>query len=102
VLAAADCWIDRARPPRRRLDLRPLLRDLRLEESPAAGGTPSHTLVMDLWLTDNGTARPEEVLGLVGLEDLLRDGAVLERTRLELEDEQPPKEVASRRVASSK
>jgi radical SAM-linked protein len=89
VLAAREWWIDRTRPPRRRLDLRPLLRDLRLEE------TPPCRLVMDLALTDSGTARPEEVLGLLGLEDLLDAGAVLERTRLELEDEQPPPEVAS-------
>ena len=39
-----------------------------------------------------GTARPEEVLGLLGLQDLLDAGAVLERTRLELSDELPSSE----------
>jgi radical SAM-linked protein len=84
VLAAEACWIDRTRPPKRRLDLRPFLRDLRLEQGPV----PS--LVMELWLTDSGTARPEEVLRLLNLHDLLDAGAVLERVRLELTDELEP------------
>jgi hypothetical protein len=42
---------------------------------------------LDLWVTPTGTARPEEVLGLLGLEDVMAGGAVLERTRMELEDE---------------
>jgi radical SAM-linked protein len=88
VLAAPECWIDRNRPPRRRLDLRPFLRDLRLEE-PQGADLPVCRLFMDLRLTDSGTARPEEVVRLLGLEDLLESGAVFERTRLELEDELP-------------
>jgi hypothetical protein len=43
---------------------------------------------MDLWLTATGTARPEELLGLVGLKDLLADGVVLERVRLELDNDE--------------
>jgi hypothetical protein len=43
---------------------------------------------MLLHLTPSGTARPEEVLGLLGLQDLLDAGAILERTRLELQDEE--------------
>jgi hypothetical protein len=50
---------------------------------------------MDLWLTDAGTARPEEVVRLLDLYDLLDVGAVLERTRLELEDEIPPPAVTA-------
>jgi radical SAM-linked protein len=87
VLAAPECWIDRTRPPCRRLDVRPFLRDLRLEEP---GGQARCTLFMDLWLTDSGTARPEEVVRLLGLEELLASGVVFERTRLELEDEPSP------------
>jgi hypothetical protein len=45
---------------------------------------------MDLWLTPSGTARPDEVLTLLGLQELLAAGCVLERTRLELFDETPP------------
>jgi hypothetical protein len=43
---------------------------------------------MVLRLTSTGTARPEEVLALLGIEDLLDAGAVLERSRLELHDEE--------------
>jgi radical SAM-linked protein len=90
VLAAPFLWVDRTRPPRRRLDLRPLIRDLRLAEETHRTDTPRLLLVMDLWLRECGTARPEEVLRLIHLEELLDSGAVLERTRLELDDELPP------------
>jgi hypothetical protein len=53
------------------------------------------SLEMDLVVTPGGTVRPEEILGLLGLEDLLEEGAVLERTRLELEDEPVPSPVRS-------
>jgi radical SAM-linked protein len=89
VLAAPECPIDRLRPHSRqagrRLDVRPFLDDLRLVPS-ADGGR----LEIILRLTPAGTARPEEVLRLLGLEDLLDAGAVLERSRLELTDELPP------------
>jgi radical SAM-linked protein len=89
VLAAGVCQVERTRPPRRFLDIRPFLKDLRLEE---VGGKPEVMfLSMELWLTPAGTARPEEVLTVLGLADLGPDGpasVVLERTRLELEDEQ--------------
>ena len=105
-----------------RVDLRPFLRELRLvraegqSEVPSprppprsgegAGGRGSQTptegesanataLEVDLWLTPSGTARPVEVLGLLGLTDLLEAGAVLERSRLELHDENCSSSVAS-------
>ena len=53
---------------------------------------------MDLWVKPSGMARPDEVLGLLGLQDVIEAGAVIERTRLELEDETPP---PSRRVVVS-
>jgi radical SAM-linked protein len=94
VLASAECWVERTRPQRRRLDVRPFLRDLRVvalaaDETPPGTAAPT-ALEMDLWLTPGGTARPDEVLGLLGLQDLLEIGAVLERTRLELHDEITP------------
>jgi radical SAM-linked protein len=82
VLAAPHCWVERTRPPQRRIDLRPLIRDARLAKS--GGGA---FLEIDLSLTAAGTARPEELLTLLGLRDLLDSGAVLERTRLELEED---------------
>jgi len=95
VLAAPACWIDRRRPQsrqaERRIDLRPLLVDLLIYPLRGLSGTAK--LEMVLRLTSTGTARPDEVLGLLGLEDLLDAGAVLERSRLELHDELPPSEV---------
>src|SRR5258708_1299556 len=78
-------------PPRRCIRLRPLLRHPpRREAGPDAPGTdrpPLPFLEMDRWLPPAGTARPEEVLTLLGLQDLPDAGYVLERTRLELCDE---------------
>ena len=89
VLAARECWIDRFRPHSRqagrRLDVRPFLIDLLIHPHP--GSSPTAVLEMILRLTSTGTARPDEVLGLLGLENLLDAGAVLERSRLELKDE---------------
>jgi radical SAM-linked protein len=62
----------------RTLDIRPYLRDLRLVDG---------ALELDFWVTPTGTARPEEVLALLHMGDLLEAGAVLERCTLELHDE---------------
>jgi radical SAM-linked protein len=102
VLAAKECWVERTRPPARRVDLRAFVRDLRITPAfseprplgsgdaaplPHGRGSDSPSLEMDLWLTPQGTARPEEVLTLLGVNDLLDAGALLERARLELTDE---------------
>ncbi len=89
ILACAECWIDRRRPqsrkPERRLDVRPFLADLSIHQR--SGSSQSAVLEMVFRLTSAGTARPEEILSLLGLEDLLDAGFVLERSRLELHDE---------------
>jgi radical SAM-linked protein len=81
VLASAECPVERTRPEKKRIDLRPYIDQIR----PLAGA-----LEMDLWVKPSGMARPDEVLGLLGLRDVTEAGAVVERTRLELEDETPP------------
>jgi hypothetical protein len=96
LLASAECWIERTRgawrtPPvegdhaeepapaaAHSFNLRPYVRDIRLS---------SGSLEVDLWVTPNGTARPQEILSVLGLTDLLEAGAVLERSTLELDDE---------------
>jgi radical SAM-linked protein len=78
ILSAPDCWVERARPQPRRLDIRGYIHDLRLGVG---------ELEMDLKVTPQGTARPDEILHLLGLGDLLSNGAVLERNQLEIEDE---------------
>ncbi len=82
VLAAGECWVERHRPTPRRVNLRPLLDGLELIVGPE--GTD---LEMTFWLRPEGTARPEEVLTLLGLADLVPAGVVLQRSRLELQDE---------------
>src|SRR5262245_13277000 len=78
LLAQPECWVDRAKPQPRRVNIRPFLRDLR------AG---SDALEIDLTVTPTGTARADEVLALLGVADLLVAGAVVERAVLELHDE---------------
>lgn len=78
LLARENCWIERVRPQQRRLDVKPYLRELRLHDG---------FLEMELWVTPTGTARPDEILKLLELSDLLDAGAVLQRTKLELHDE---------------
>lgn len=80
TLAAAECLVQRQKPVRRQVNVRPFLKELRL--APDSGW-----LDIGLHLTPAGTARPDEVLGLLGLSGLLDDGAVLERTRLDLQDD---------------
>jgi radical SAM-linked protein len=107
ILSASECFVDRHRPQSgqvgRRLDVRPFLDDLRIlpivnreswivdredDNSRSTIHDSRFTMEMVLRLTPSGTARPEEVLRLLGLEDLLEAGVVLVRTRLELYDEQ--------------
>jgi hypothetical protein len=80
LLNARECWIERTRPQTRRINLRPYLRGLRLG---------ADTLEMDLWVTPTGAARPEEILAVLGLGEVLAAGAVLERSHLELSDDNP-------------
>jgi radical SAM-linked protein len=83
-LAKSEYWVERTRPPVRRINLRASLEELRVTETGAGAA-----LDIVLCPTPAGTARPEEVLHLLGLEELTASGAVLERCRLELVDEIP-------------
>ena len=78
ILSSPNCWVERKRPQPRRLDIRGFIHDLRLRDC---------DLEMDLNVTPQGTARPDEILPLLGLGDLVSNGAVLERNHLEIEDE---------------
>lgn len=80
LLEQSECWVDRTRPQPRRVNLRPYLAAVRVQPD---------AVQIDIIVTPTGSARPEEVLALLGLADVLQDGAVLERTRLELHDGSP-------------
>jgi radical SAM-linked protein len=81
LLSSPACWVERQRPHRRKLDVRPYVQDIRLVPE---------ALEMDLVITPSGTARPEEILNFLGLGDLLEQGSAIERTSLELDDEPAP------------
>jgi radical SAM-linked protein len=78
LLNRPDCWVERTRPEKRRIDLRPYLSVIR--ETAAS-------LEMELRVTPQGTARPEEVLRLLELERLIEDGVVVERTAVIVEED---------------
>jgi radical SAM-linked protein len=82
LLSAAEYWIERTRPHPRRINLCAFVTDLRLVGS---------FLEMDVRVTPQGTVRAEEVLAALGLSILLDQGVILERSRLELDDEPPPR-----------
>jgi hypothetical protein len=53
---------------------------------------------MDLWITQDGGARADELVRALGLNQLLDDGAVIERAVLDIEDEISPEEAANRPI----
>jgi radical SAM-linked protein len=102
LMQAEKVWVDRLRPSPKRLNIRPYLRgvvvadsDKRRGVSPTCGEEstsglrPDARLELDLWVTQTGTARADELVRLLGLPHLLDAGAVLERTTVEIRDEVP-------------
>jgi radical SAM-linked protein len=81
LLAATEIWAQRERPKPREFNIRPYVDSLMLNND---------TLTMSLWLTQEGSARADEVAAALGLPN----PPVIERTNLEVLDELPP-EVAA-------
>jgi radical SAM-linked protein len=75
-----ECWVERLRPHPRRINIRPFVHELHAYDD---------RVEMALWITPNGAARPEEVIAALGLKELIDNGAVIERTDLEVFDELP-------------
>jgi radical SAM-linked protein len=78
-MACTECWVERHRPQPRRVNVRPFVHELHPFDD---------RLELALWITPNGAARPDEVISSLGLGHVL-DGAVIERTDLEIFDELP-------------
>ncbi len=79
LLSSAEYVVTRRRPDRgreTRVNLRPFVESAEL--------TASGTLKARLRMGPDGSVRPEELLEALGLRGLLDQGAILERTRLEL------------------
>jgi radical SAM-linked protein len=74
-------WVDRLRPKPRQLNIRPYLRDIRVS---------SVAVEFDLWVTQGGTARADELIAALGLAEAANSTTYLERSHLELHDETPP------------
>lgn len=84
LLAQKTHIVERTRPERKRIDLRPYIKDVRLN---------GPSLEIDTWITPNGAARGDELLQAFGLQDVVGMGAVLERSDLKLIDEIPKSEL---------
>lgn len=80
LLEQPHCWVERIHPQPRTLDIRRFVLDLAVRVD---------GLHLDLAVTPAGTARAEELLGVLGVRDLLMEGGILERLTLELTDETP-------------
>jgi hypothetical protein len=77
LLSQSAIWVERLKPTAKRLNIRPYIRGIAVTTSVA----------LDLWVTQDGTARAEELLRCLGLDDWSDRGAILERTVVELRDE---------------
>jgi radical SAM-linked protein len=78
LIEESHLWVERSRPQPRRLDIRPYLSELSVQDG---------YLALAVWVTPNGTARPEEFARLLGLDPLLEAGVYFERSDLEMMDE---------------
>jgi radical SAM-linked protein len=80
-LASTESWAERDRPKPRAVNIRPYVDSLTVEDN---------ALMISCWLTQEGSARADEIAAAVGVVD----PPLIERTDLELMDEVPPEEAA--------
>jgi radical SAM-linked protein len=85
MLRSPEVWVARHRPTPKRLNVRPYINDIRCE---AAG------LVLDIWLSQEGSARADELLRELELQPLLDEGEFVTRTDLLVLDELSADELA--------
>jgi radical SAM-linked protein len=80
-LAEIEVWVERDRPRPRQINIRPYVDSLRF----AAGA-----LLMSVWITQDGSARADEIAAAVGL----ANAPTIERVELELVDEASAEDLA--------
>jgi len=73
-------WVARIKPRPRKLNIRPYVRGIHVNANDLM-------LHLDIWVTGSGTARADELIALLQLQDWLDAGAILARSELELRDE---------------
>ena len=84
VMSLDQVWVNRVKPKPRKVNLKPYLRNMTIRDN---------TLSLDLWVTNNGSARADELLHTLNLNDLLEAGTILARTELQVHDETPASEL---------
>jgi radical SAM-linked protein len=80
VMAQDQVWVNRVKPKPRKINIKPFLRSISITDN---------KLSLDLWVTNNGSARADELLHLLNVFDLLEAGAILARSELQVHDETP-------------
>jgi radical SAM-linked protein len=80
-LAGTESWAERERPKPRAVNIRPYVESLAVADG---------ALVISAWLTQEGSARADEIAAAAGI----TDPPLIERIGLELMDEVPPEEAA--------
>jgi hypothetical protein len=86
LLDGSEVWIPRQRPKPKLLNVRPYIHEIRCDAS---------TLELDLWVSQEGSVRGDELLRYLNLGSLLDEGAFLIRSELFLDDEMSPEEKTS-------
>lgn len=78
LLESSSCMVERKHPVPRQVDVRPFVEEIKL-----------HGDTLELWfaVSPDGTARPDDLVRLLGLGDVLDQGGILERIKVELTDE---------------
>jgi radical SAM-linked protein len=84
VMTLNQVWVNRVKPKPRKINIKPYLRNMTIRDN---------TLSLDLWVTNNGSARADELLRILNLNDLLEAGAILARSELQVHDETPASEL---------
>ncbi len=78
LLGMEKVYVERLKPSPKRLNIRPYFRGMRVAEG---------HLLFDLWVTQTGTARADELMKLLDVADLVDSGSLITRTLVELRDE---------------
>lgn len=80
LLLEEKVWVPRLKPRPRQVNVKPYLRQINVEND---------AIYFDLWVTQSGTARTDELIVKLGLPSPLDTGAIVERLDIELHDETP-------------
>lgn len=84
LMEQAEIWSPREKPRPREINIRPYLR---------SAWTDQQAIWFDVWLTQEGTARIDEIARLLKLDHAFLNGPPVERVQLEIADEIDPREL---------